>query len=122
MPAREVTELPADVIAAAQKVWFAGLGAVTFAQEEGGKLFASLVAIGEQVEKELRKSVPSPAAAVRGATTGAEDVWRKVQGLFDAQVTATLHRLGVPTKDEIAQLTKRIEALTASIEALKYRR
>lgn len=122
MPVKEVSELPAEVMAAAQKVWFAGLGALAFAQDEGGKLFASLVAIGEQMEKEFRKSMPSPVSAVKDARAGIDGAWQKVQEVFDAQVTAALHRLGVPTKDEIAKLTRRIEALTASIEALKSRR
>lgn len=118
MVAKQFAELPADVAAAAQRIWFAGLGAVSMAQDEGGKLFASLVSVGEQLEKQMRAAVPA-AATVRGATNGAEDAFKKVQAMFDAQLISALHRLGVPTRDEIAQLTKRIEALTASIEKLK---
>jgi polyhydroxyalkanoate synthesis regulator phasin len=45
-----------------------------------------------------------------------------VQVVIDAQVSHALHRLGVPTRQEIADLTKRIEKLTASIDALKVKR
>jgi hypothetical protein len=38
---------------------------------------------------------------------------------LDEQVTAALHRMGVPTRREIATLSKRVELLTASIEKLK---
>lgn len=123
MSARDrLTEIPADVLEAAQRVWFAGLGAIVLAQEEGKKavdgtsrLFALLVERGQELEKE----VPSPLSRVKGAAGSAEDAWAKVQATFDAQVTAALHRLGVPTKDEIAALTARIEQLTASVEALR---
>lgn len=119
MPARTLTDVPADVAAAAQRVWLAGLGAAAFAQEEGGRLLALLVSIGEQTEKQLRKTRLSPRAAVAGAAESAEEVWTRVQKIFDAQVTSALHRLGVPTREEIASLTRRIEALTASIDGLR---
>jgi poly(hydroxyalkanoate) granule-associated protein len=119
MPARALTDVPADVAAAAQRVWLAGLGAAAFAQEEGGRLLALLVSVGEQTEKQLRKARISPRGAVAGAAEGAEEVWARVQKIFDAQVTSALHRLGVPTREEIASLTRRIEALTASIDGLR---
>jgi poly(hydroxyalkanoate) granule-associated protein len=127
MAAKRLTDTPADVAAAAQRVWLAGLGAAAFAQEEGGRLLALLVSMGEQTEKQLRKArltarLPaglSPRAAVAGAANAAEDVWKRVQTVLDAQITTGLHRLGVPTREEIAALTRRIEALTASIEGLR---
>lgn len=118
MPTRTATrEMPYDIADAAQKMWLAGLGVVTLAQEEGGKLFDTLVDAGKQVEK----AMPSPTAALKGASDGAEQVWAKFQEMVDAQITAALHRLGVPTKDEIDRLTERIEQLTDSIEALRAR-
>jgi poly(hydroxyalkanoate) granule-associated protein len=109
--------VPLELVDAAQKMWLAGLGVVTLAQEEGGKLFDTLIDAGKQVEK----AMPSPSAAIKGASEGAEQVWAKFQELIDAQITAALHRLGVPTKDEIDRLTQRIEQLTESIEALRAR-
>jgi poly(hydroxyalkanoate) granule-associated protein len=125
MPTNELLEIPADVKDAAQKVWFAGLGALAMAQEESGKLFNMLVERGAEVEK----AGLAPVATVKetaketakGTASVAEDAWKKIQATLDAQVTAALHRLGVPTRDEIGTLTKRIEQLTASIEALKAR-
>lgn len=118
MPTRTATrEVPLELVDAAQKMWLAGLGVVTLAQEEGGKLFDTLIDAGKQVEK----AMPSPSAAIKGASEGAEQVWAKFQELIDTQITAALHRLGVPTKDEIDRLTQRIEQLTESIEALRTR-
>jgi poly(hydroxyalkanoate) granule-associated protein len=105
------------MIESAQQIWLAGLGVLTLAQEESGKLFHALVDAGKQIEK----AMPSPIDAMRSASENAETYWHKVQRLIDQQITATLHRFGVPTKDEIDRLTRRIEQLTASIEALRMR-
>jgi poly(hydroxyalkanoate) granule-associated protein len=121
MPAKKLTTIPADVTAAVQKIWQAGLGAVTMAQDEGGKMFEVLVSVGEQMEKEIRRSGLTPSAAVKKASAGAEDAWKKVQAALDSQMTGVLHRLGVPTRDEIARLTRRIEHLTETIESLRAR-
>lgn len=122
--AKPLEQLPADVLDAAQRVWFAGLGALAVAQQEGGKFFTALVEHGLAMEK---KGL-TPSAAVRTATgtaadvvKTAEDTWQKVQHMFDAQVTAALHRMGVPTRDEIEKLTKKIERLTAAVEGLRSR-
>jgi poly(hydroxyalkanoate) granule-associated protein len=118
VPTKAATrEVPYELVDAAQKMWLAGLGVVTLAQEEGGKLFETLIDAGKQVEK----AMPSASVAIKGAAEGAEQVWAKFQELIDAQITAALHRLGVPTKDEIDRLTQRIEQLTESIEALRAR-
>lgn len=119
MPGRKVTDIPAEVLATVHKVWQAGLGAFTLAQDEGSKVLSTLVSVGEQMEREIKRAGLTPSAAVKTAREGAGDAWKKAQTLFDSQVTGALHRLGVPTKDEIGQLTRRIEALTATIENLR---
>ena len=54
------------------------------------------------------------------ATPGrAMSAWQQLGKGLDEQVTAALHRIGVPTRSEIATLGKRVELLTASIEKLK---
>jgi poly(hydroxyalkanoate) granule-associated protein len=116
---KELADVPADVVEAAQKIWFAGLGALAMAQDEGGKFFSLLVERGQEMEKAGEASV---AALRKQAISTPADAWRRVQTLVDAQVTAALHRLDVPTKGELAALTKKIEHLTASIEGLKSRR
>lgn len=122
MSTRRLTDVPADVLGAAQRIWFAGLGAMAFAQEEGsrlvfesGKLLSAMVEKGEEIERTL----PSPAARVKGAASTAEDVWTKIQSAVDTRMSATLQRLGVPTRDELVDLTRRIEELTASVESLR---
>ena len=117
MPTKAIKQEPADLVESAQQIWLAGLGMLTLAQDESGKLFAALVDAGKQIEKVM----PSPVDALRTASESAETYWQKLQKVIDHQIALTLHRLGVPTKDEIDRLTRRIEQLTASIEALRVR-
>jgi poly(hydroxyalkanoate) granule-associated protein len=122
MSSNPFSEAPSDLSAAAQRIWLAGLGAMAVAQQQGSrlaegtsKLFAELVEQGRQIERNGKPRVNE----TKDVPDAAEDSWTRVQQLVDAQVTAALHRLGVPTKDEIAELSRRVEQLTAAIEALK---
>ncbi len=105
-------DMQAEVTASAHKVWLAGLGALALAQEEGGKLFETLVKRGRDVETRGTHTI-------RDAGDRAVDAFRKVGKGMDEQVSATLHRLGVPTREDIAALNRRVELLTATIEKLK---
>ena len=111
----------------AQKIWLAGLGALATAEEEGGKLFKNLVKKGEEYEvrgkaelgKEFGK-LKDIVVEVRGKAGKAfEEVSGKVGEKLDDQVAAALARIGVPSKDEIATLTARVEELTTLVEKLK---
>jgi poly(hydroxyalkanoate) granule-associated protein len=105
----------------AEKVWLAGLGALATAEQEGGKAFKSLVRKGERYQKSLKKPVGEARKAVEGTVKDvrgrAGKTWQKVEDAFDHQVTMTLHRLGVPTRQEITDLTARVESLTRKLEA-----
>jgi poly(hydroxyalkanoate) granule-associated protein len=123
-PAKQVKET-------ANKVWLAGLGAVAMAEEEGGKLFKGLVAKGKELEEvgrerlgEAREKVETLADAARDrvetATSDvrgrASELWGKLEGEWDERMARTLKRFGVPTRDEISRLTRRIEELTRLVE------
>ncbi|QQR72472.1 MAG: phasin family protein [Holophagales bacterium] len=127
MVKQKSAELPKELKESVNKVWLAGLGALALAEEEGSKLFKSLVKKGEEYEvrgkaeigKEFGK-LKDIVVEVRGkAGRAIEEVSGKVGDKVDDQVTAALARLGVPSKDEIATLTARVEELTTLVEKLK---
>ncbi len=112
-------ELQAEMTESAHRIWLAGLGAVAYAQEGGTKLFNDLVKRGRDMESRAKFTRPDMAVTLRGATGRAATARQQFGKGLDEQVTAVLHRMGVPTRHEIATLGKRVELLTASIEKLK---
>ena len=53
-----------------------------------------------------------------GLQKQANGTWDKLETVFEQRVERALQRLGVPTHTEIAELTRRVEALTASVQKL----
>lgn len=99
----------------ANQIWLAGLGAFSRAQEEGGKLFDSLVKEGEKVQHRASKAAGETIADVREKATG---TWGKLEKVFEDRVAQALHSLNVPTKKDIDTLTKRVSELTAVTKKL----
>lgn len=95
----------------AHKVWLAGLGALATAEEEGGRLFKKLVEKGESLESKGKETVSK-------AKTKVENAWEDIEGKLDEKVTSVLHRMGVPSRDEIRNLTEKVEDLAAKVEQL----
>jgi poly(hydroxyalkanoate) granule-associated protein len=123
-----------EVLESAHKVWLAGLGALSTVGEEGDKLFKELVDKGRGVESrgkkgagEVREKVESRVKDVRGrveetmrgARKRVEKGFDSVWGAVDDRVTEVLHKMGVPTRDEIQRLTRRVEELNGKIDKLR---
>ncbi|HWM95172.1 MAG TPA: phasin family protein [Thermoanaerobaculia bacterium] len=102
----------------AHRIWLAGLGALAAAGEEGTKVFDRLVDRGREYETRGRDEARKQ---YEGAKTSAEDVWSTWGDKLDESVTRALHRMGVPSRDEIRNLTQRVEELNAKVEMLKPR-
>jgi poly(hydroxyalkanoate) granule-associated protein len=100
----------------AHEIWLAGLGALTLAEEEGGKLFKTLVKRGAGMEATNKARLEKLIAKVKPMREDAGARLQKVGVGMDNGMAAVLHRLGVPTRKEIAGLTKRVEELTHSLE------
>jgi poly(hydroxyalkanoate) granule-associated protein len=116
---KKAKQVQTEITENAHQIWLAGLGAVATAQEEGGKLFKNLVEKGENFEKAGRARVDQAKGAVSGVKVVAESYWETFERTIDDKVTAVIHRIGVPTKDEIDTLTDRVENLTVAIDNLR---
>lgn len=103
------------------RIWLAGLGALAAAEEEGGKIFSRLVERGRDVESRGKVEVDKMKSEVDRFKTKAESTFESWGDKVDEKLTAALHRLGVPTREEIRNLTQRVEELNAKIELLKPR-
>jgi poly(hydroxyalkanoate) granule-associated protein len=119
-------QLAAAIKDSAQEIWLAGLGAFTKAQEEGQKMFKTLVrdgsAIHERTVKATEDKVNEVTSKVTQVATGlqksANGTWDKLETVFEARVERALTRLGVPTKNEVTNLTKRVEQLSKNVATL----
>jgi poly(hydroxyalkanoate) granule-associated protein len=100
-----------DLKDSAQKIWLAGVGALAVAEEEGVRMFDSLVERGREWEGRGRERMDKARSRVEHAV---DDVEERV----DERVSQVMHRLGVPTRDEIQRLTRKVEELNAKIERL----
>lgn len=102
----------------AHRIWLAGLGALSSAGEEGTKVFDRLVDRGREYETKGRDEARKQ---YEGAKSTTDELWNTWSGKLDEAVTSALHRMGVPSRDEIRTLTQRVEELNAKVEMLKPR-
>ncbi|HRY15295.1 MAG: phasin family protein [Candidatus Competibacteraceae bacterium] len=122
---KNITEAPAvaNIRESANRIWLAGLGAFSKTQEEGEKLFQALVKEGEEVEKRAREMTEAKVEEARGKVVElqgkATQQFDRLEELFQERVAQVLHRLGVPTQEDIQELSRRVEELNQSVLALK---
>lgn len=108
-------QLASTVKESAQQIWLAGLGAFAKAQEEGGKVFDALVKEGESIQSKTRKMTDEKIAQVAGKAAG---TWDRLEQVFEDRVARALGSLGVPSKQDIDRLSKRVVELSAAVQAL----
>jgi len=107
----------------AQQIWLAGVGAFGRAQAEGTKLFEGLVKEGLNLEQTARRFADSRTHVVRDvvenrvdqARERATDTWDRLEKVFEDRVQRALTKLGVPGRDDLADLSDRVEDLTAEL-------
>ena len=96
-----------------EKIWLAGLGALALTEEEGTRLFKSLVKRGQAFDKDTRHMLDKAVENTR--TAPGEAINRIEEGVTDT-LGGVLRRLGVPTRKEINSLTRRVETLATTLE------
>jgi poly(hydroxyalkanoate) granule-associated protein len=119
----EARSVGKTVMDSAQQIWLAGLGAFAKAQEEGGKLFESLVKDGAALDAKTRKFTEAKVGEARSgveSTLGqvrerSQETWDKLEKVFEDRVSRSLGRLGIPGKDELAALHKRVDDLAREL-------
>jgi poly(hydroxyalkanoate) granule-associated protein len=97
------------------EIWLAGLGAFAKAQEEGEKVFNALVKEGRQLEAKTRQMAGGRVEELASRASGTIDRLEKV---FEERVARALKSLGVPTAQEVEQLSRRVAELTRQVETL----
>lgn len=120
------SQLSDTVRESAHQIWLAGLGAFAKAQQEGGKVFESLVREGSNLQRKTQVIAEEKMAEASGKmasmatdlTAKASGQWNKLETLFEERVSRSLGRLGVPTAADIGALTARIDELSRTVNQL----
>lgn len=106
--------LPDQIKESAQQLWDAGRGAITRAHQEGNRVFEALVREGESIRATL-KSKTRGVAEVGDVASRATDTWDRIEQVFEKRVARAMATLGVPTRAELAQLNRRLDALESAL-------
>lgn len=101
---------------AAQNVWLAGLGALASAQAEGSKAFETLVKQGLEMQSRAQQLASARIEAM--TDQGAGTPWNRLGGIFEERVARALASMGMPSAQNIAELTARVEALEQALAQL----
>ena len=105
-----------------QQIWLAGLGAFSRAEEEGTRLFDSLVKVGEDLESKTTGIVDTTTEAVdevrEKVTERVTGTRSKVEKALDESINQAFSRLGLASHREIDALTANIQHLTTQVEKL----
>ena len=116
-------QLAGTVKESAQQIWLAGLGAFSKAQEEGTKVFESLVTEGLSMQRKTQSAAEEKISeATSRMTNMASDIgsraagqWDKLENIFEDRVAKSLAKLGVPSSRDLDVLNARIDALAKSM-------
>lgn len=98
---------------ATRKVLLAGVGVVALAQDEAESFVNKLVERGELAEKEGRQLIKDLMEKRKQVAKEVEEVD------LDVRIERILHRLNVPTTNDINALSRQITALTQKVDELK---
>ena len=110
----------------AQQIWLAGMGAFAKAQAEGGKVFEALVKEGVSLQRKTQAVAEEKLGDVTGkmssmaseVTSKAGASWDKLESIFEERTAKALGKLGVPTARDVAELSRRVEELSAAVAKL----
>ena len=123
------SDLANSVRDSAQQIWLAGMGAFAKAQQEGGKVFESLVKEGTSLQRKTQAAAEERigdvatrmSAMAEGVTSKAGQQWDKLESIFEQRVSKALGKLGVPSSQDVAKLVARIDVLAAEVAKLTKR-
>jgi poly(hydroxyalkanoate) granule-associated protein len=118
------------MLGAVHEVWLAGLGAASKAQSGAPQLWEELISEGARVHGKTRNAAEKMARIWLGGVqsrinTGLGEVQGRASGalenlekIFQTRVHRALTQLGVPSAEEVAALSRRVDALNSGIDKL----
>lgn len=122
----DLKNLPDEVTGRAREIWLAGLGALSRLEEEGDKVFQTLIERGKGYEDKRREQLEEATENLReqqesfteDVTQRLDDATKSVEKAVSDTLSGTLGRLGVPTQNEVRGLSRRVGELSKKLDAL----
>ena len=123
-----------DMLEAIHQIWLAGIGAVATARKEGPQRFEQLLEEGARISDKARKVADNAVktaleqvqatvgSRVKDAQSQANDALDNLEKIFQTRVHRALNRIGVPSAEEIASLSRRVQSLSDSVGRLANKR
>jgi poly(hydroxyalkanoate) granule-associated protein len=126
---KDSAQFAGTVRESASQIWLAGLGAFSKAQEEGGKVFDTLVKEGLSIqrktqavaEEKISEATNRMASMATDISSKASGQWDKLETIFEERVSKALGKLGVPSAKDIDVLVARIDELNRNVAKLNAR-
>ncbi len=107
----------------AKEIWLAGLGALSAVEEEGSKLFRTLVDRGASYEKKRKEQLDElwDEVSERYEKTGSKinESFDKTEERIEKNFKSIISGLGIPTRREIEELSNKVDALNKKLDSMK---
>ncbi len=107
----------------AKEIWLAGLGALSAVEEEGSKLFHTLVDRGTSYEKKRKEQMDElwKEVSERYEKTGSKvgESIDKAEERVEKNFKSIISGLGIPTRKEIEELSNKVDALNKKLDSMK---
>lgn len=111
-----------NIVNISRFLWLISLGTCSKLEAKGSALFETLVKEGEKFEDHTKQVADERIDGVKNrieeVKDKAIDTWDKVEEAFEQQLAVVLNRLGIPTHEDVSELSKRVEALNQSVKEL----
>jgi poly(hydroxyalkanoate) granule-associated protein len=119
-----------ELLRGLQQAWLAGMGALARAQKDGPAAFTdaafeglrllntSRSAAQRLVRDALGNAQDTLQSRVGGARSQAQGTWDSLESLFQNRVQRAMRQLGVPTAEDIRQLSARVAELNANVQRI----
>nr|WP_174505812.1 phasin family protein [Acinetobacter sp. Marseille-Q1620] len=116
---KSLRKSPLDFKKYTKQIWLAGLGAFSRAEEEGNKLFDSLVKVGEELESKTTditdQTVNKVAEKAKESVIESKD---RVEKILDQGVSQSLNRIGLVSAKDVQRLENLILQLHQKVDLL----
>lgn len=124
---RSVKRDTVEVRDTARDILLASLGAVSITRKEGARFVGTLIEQGQELGERTVKLAEGKVADVRKQVIGVFGKVQKtanvnlsqVEGVVGGQVTRVLSRLGIPSKADVQELSRRVSDLNRQVKALQ---